>query len=115
LSTNRRSITYAASLWYGPGSVTHRAHAKLPNPWPSPDAYETKTWMAYVVLSIFPFRFDLEATNYPRAALLEGFKTPRLASDAPFTSLRELSDFNDEHTDPTRFVQTRRSSPCKTT
>jgi hypothetical protein len=49
------------------------------------------------------------------AALLEGFKTPRLASDVPFTSLRELSDFNAEHNDSTRFVQTRGSSPRKTT
>jgi hypothetical protein len=37
---------------------------------------------------------------------IEGFKIPRLRSDAPFTSLRELSDFNAEHADPTRFAQT---------
>jgi hypothetical protein len=61
---------------------------------------------AYVVLSIFPFRFDLEGTHHPRGALLEGFKIPRLASDAPFTSLRELSEFNVEHADPSRFAQT---------
>jgi hypothetical protein len=61
---------------------------------------------AYIVLSNFPFRFDLEGTNYQRGALLEGFKIPRLASDAPFTSLRELSEFNAEHADPSRFAQT---------
>jgi SEC-C motif len=61
---------------------------------------------AYIVLSNFPFRFDLEGTNYPRAALLEGFKIPRLSSNAPFTSLRELSEFNAEHADPSRFLQT---------
>jgi hypothetical protein len=61
---------------------------------------------AYVVLWDFPFRFDLEGTSHPRGAMLEGFKIPRLRSDAPFTSLRELSDFNAEHADPTRFAQT---------
>ena len=60
---------------------------------------------AYIVLSNFPFRFDLEGTNYPRAALLEGFKIPRLSSDTPFTSVRDLSEFNAEHADPSRFVQ----------
>jgi hypothetical protein len=60
---------------------------------------------AYIVLSNFPFRFDLEGTNYPRAALLEGFKIPRLSSHTPFTSVRDLSEFNAEHADPSRFVQ----------
>jgi hypothetical protein len=61
---------------------------------------------AYVVLWNFPFRFDLDGTHPPRGSMLEGFKIPRLASDAPFSSLRELSDFNAEHADPTRFAQT---------
>lgn len=61
---------------------------------------------AYLVLSNFPFRFDLGGTHYPRGTLLEGFKIPRLASDAPFTSLRDLSEFNAEHADPSRFAQT---------
>jgi hypothetical protein len=61
---------------------------------------------AYVVLWNFPFRFDLEGTNHPRGSMLEGFKIPRLASEAPFTSLRDLSEFNAEHADPTRFAQT---------
>lgn len=61
---------------------------------------------AYIVLSNYPFRFDLEGTNYQRGALLEGFKIPRLANDAPFSSLRELSEFNAEHADPSRFAQT---------
>jgi hypothetical protein len=33
-------------------------------------------------------------------------KIPRLAIDAPFTSLRELSEFSAERADPTRFAQT---------
>jgi len=60
---------------------------------------------AYVVLSNFPFRYDLQGTSYLRGALLEGFKIPRLSSDAPFTSLRELSEFNAEHADSIRFAR----------
>jgi hypothetical protein len=60
---------------------------------------------AYIMLSNFPFRFDLEGTSYLRGAILEGFKIPRLSSDARFASLRELSEFNHEHADPIRVAQ----------
>jgi hypothetical protein len=60
---------------------------------------------AYVVLSIFSFRYDLEGTHQPRAALLEGFKIPRLTIGTAFTSLREFAEFRAEHADPARFVQ----------
>jgi hypothetical protein len=61
---------------------------------------------AYLVLSNFPFRFDLEATRIPRGALLEGFKIPRLVTGVLFGSLRELSEFHAEHADPLRFAET---------
>jgi hypothetical protein len=61
---------------------------------------------AYLAVSNFPFRFDLEGTTIPRGALLEGFKIPHLASGVPFASLRELSEFHAEHADPLRFAKT---------
>jgi len=60
---------------------------------------------AYVVLSNYPLRFDLEGTHIPRGALLEGFKIPRLSSDEAFRSIRELSEFNAVYADPTRFAR----------
>jgi hypothetical protein len=61
---------------------------------------------AYVLLSNFPFRYDLHGTSYVRAALLEGFKIPGLDGKAvQFTSSRELSEFRAEHADPFRFVE----------
>jgi SEC-C motif len=61
---------------------------------------------AYVALSNYPFRFDLEGTRIPRGALLEGFKIPQLVSGAPFASLRKLAEFHAEHADPLRFAKT---------
>ncbi len=61
---------------------------------------------AYLILWNYPFRFNLETTNYFRGVLFEGFKIPRLSGEAPFTSIRELSEFNAQHADPTRFAQT---------
>ena len=60
---------------------------------------------AYVALTNFPFRFDLEGTNFPRGVLLEGFKIPGLRGGTPFRSLRELSEFRAEHADSSRFVK----------
>jgi hypothetical protein len=61
---------------------------------------------AYVVLSNFSYRFNLEGTNFAGGALLEGFKIPGLASGTPFPSPRALSEFRAEHADPFRFAKT---------
>jgi hypothetical protein len=62
---------------------------------------------AYVVLSNFPFRYDLQGSGYMRAALLEGLKIPGLNGEAvAFRSPRALSEFRASHVDPFRFVQT---------
>jgi hypothetical protein len=61
---------------------------------------------AYLALTNFPFRFDLDETRIPRGALLEGFKIPRLVSGVGFASLRALSEFQTEHADPLRFAKT---------
>jgi hypothetical protein len=62
---------------------------------------------AYVVLSNFPFRYDLNGTSYVCGALLEGLKIPDLdGKPILFTSPRKLSEFRAEHADPHRFVQT---------
>jgi hypothetical protein len=62
---------------------------------------------AYVVLSNFPFRYDLQGSGYVRAALLAGLKIPGLNEEAvAFTSPRALSEFRAGHVDPFRFVRT---------
>jgi hypothetical protein len=62
---------------------------------------------AYVVLSNFPFRYNLQGSNYIRAALLEGIKIPGLNGEAvAFRSPRALSEFRAAHVDPSRFVKT---------
>lgn len=61
---------------------------------------------AYVVLSNFPFRYDLDGTNFTRAALLEGIIIPGLDGKAVrFASPRKLAEFRTEHADLFRFVE----------
>ncbi len=59
---------------------------------------------AYVILTNFPLGFDLDGAGPTRAALIEGFKIPRLTTSAKFDSLQELSEFNAEHADPIRLT-----------
>jgi hypothetical protein len=54
---------------------------------------------AFVFLTNYPYRYHLDSTDVPRQGVLEGFKVPKLKFDAPFTSLRELGDFREEHAD----------------
>jgi hypothetical protein len=61
---------------------------------------------AYVLLSNFPFRYDLNGTSFVRAGLLEGLKIPGLDGKAQFRSPRELSEFREQHADVIRFFET---------
>ena len=61
---------------------------------------------AYVLLSNFPFRYDLKGTSFVRAGLLEGLKVPGLDGKAQFRSPRELSEFRAQNADVIRFCET---------
>jgi hypothetical protein len=65
----------------------------------------TPSTPAYLVLSNFPFRYELNGTSFVRAALMEGLKIPGLdGKPAQFKSPRALSEFRAEHADPIRFL-----------
>lgn len=60
---------------------------------------------AYIMLSHWPFRYELGKGLVQRAGLLTGLGIEKMAEDAPFYSLRELSEFRAEHQDMFRMAK----------
>lgn len=54
---------------------------------------------AYVMLTNFPFRHDLEGFAFPRSAMIEGFRIPGFKKGSQFSSLRALAEFREQHSD----------------
>jgi hypothetical protein len=60
---------------------------------------------AYIMLSNWPFRHQLDGTVSQRAALLTGIGIDKIGEDVPFQSLRELAEFRAEHQDMFRLAK----------
>ncbi len=60
---------------------------------------------AYVMLTNFPFRYDLAGFEFPRTALLEGLKIPGLQAGSEFPSIRALAELHEEHSDALKLVK----------
>jgi uncharacterized protein YchJ len=60
---------------------------------------------AYVMLTNFPFRYNLAGFEFPRIALLEGVKIPGLQAGSAFSSIRALAELHDEHSDALKLVK----------
>ena len=59
-----------------------------------------------MLVSNFPFRYDLNGTSFVRGGLLEGLKIPGLDGQTQFRPPRGLSELRAQHADVIRFVET---------
>jgi hypothetical protein len=60
---------------------------------------------AYIMLSNWPFRYQLGKGTVQRAGLLTGIGIEKMGEDVPFHSLRELAEFRAEHQDMFRMAK----------